>query len=157
MPRIPELVGTGTKSKENLSAPEHVQSLKSHCWHLFGHIPKLSCYFYSKSCTLPQNMSLNSNLKPIHFERNLFCLKIARPLVKHGLLQVLGKVCVYVCVSPSPLPGQWGIDMKLKQTTSIFFWERFMTTVYRISSCELNCKTKCFKIICLKQSSVMYN
>lgn len=64
---------------------------------------------------------------------------------------------VFVCVSPNPLPKQWGIDMKLKWTTSIFFQERFMTAVYSISSCEVNCKIKCFKIICLKQSSVMYN
>ena len=96
----------------------------------------------------PQNQSSNSNLKHIPFESN--------PPIEHGQLQALKK-SFFVCVSPILLLRQSGIDMKLKQTTSIFFQERFMTTVSRISSCEVNCKAKCFKIICLKQSSVIYN
>lgn len=97
----------------------------------------------------PQNLSSNSNLKRIQFASN--------PTVEHGQLQGLKRKKVFcMCFSHPPF-RQSGIDMKLKQTTSIFFQERFMTTVSRISSCEVNCKAKCFKIICLKQSSVIYN
>ena len=131
---------------------------KSHCYYLFGHthVPKFNCYFYSKSFTLSQNTFSNHNLKRMHFESNLFSLKTATHQQGEN---VDNCKCLrdFFFLSSISLPKLQGIDMKLKQTTFVFFQERFIATVYRISSWEVNCKAKCFKIICLKQSRVMYN